>query len=234
MLVLLLGLMVGGLPLARAQMHFGLRGGAGMSYYTLRQIDGQTYRGDAILGASLGVFGIVDIPMAVGHLELDAGAMLSRKGGKSEWTYRADASSLYVRTVLKEEFTPFYLSFPLTGLYAFDFGPASLYMGLGPQFSVGLFGRYDRRADYEGVKSSPTDYDQEDIKFGAEQHPRRFFIDLKTRLGVELFSRLRFGAYFDLGLTNMVDGYHRVSTFVYRDRFMRNFALGLDLGYKFF
>ncbi len=220
-LLALVALMLGGLMHAHAQLHIGARGGIGMSHYTIREPDDKMHKGDPIFSFNAGVFSYVEIPLAVGHIEVDAAAMLSRLGGKSSWTYPGKIT--HTQTL-----TPYYITFPLTTLYAFDIGPAGIYLGVGPQFNIGLFGKQK----FETSSPVGSKESTEDIEFGKDENLKRFFMDLKMKAGVELFRRFRLGIYFDLGITNMTDENSKVQLKAYDDRYMRNYAYGLELGIR--
>ncbi len=221
---LVLVVLLGMVSLSYAQFHVGVRGGIGLAGFSVTEKTGDM-TADRILSYSGGLFANLGIPLAVGKLEVDAGAQLAKLGGEYVVGEGAGYRMSYA-------YNPFYLQVPLLAQYSFDIGPAGIYLGIGPQFNVGLFGKYERINSLGALSSTSA----KDIDWDQEGQLKRFFLDLKFRGGVQLFDRLRVGMYYDLGVMNMVSNVKNFGSTQFRidDYAMYNGAFGLELGFALF
>jgi hypothetical protein len=191
-----------------SQVHYGIKGGLNIANEVLSVEDNGvkiSESGSTIASFHIGFF--ADIPVSK-NVHFAPELLFSGKGSNFNSTNNnGDPDKVKLR--------PYYLDIPLNILYTHNLSKgASLFLGAGPQFGYGLFG-----------KATTSDSTQDVFETGGF---KKFDFGINFIGGVELMSGLRVSVNYTIGLVSIADDSEVQSG---ENVKFKNHVFGISLGY---
>lgn len=170
----------------------GLKAGVNLATQSLKLDNKKVDGNKMILGYQVGAI----VTMPIGPLELEANLLLSAKGSKLE--KETNIMGISSKATIKQSLL--YLDIPVKVNYVMDLGGLGVFVGVGPTFGYGIHGKTKSKST---TNSQSLENDSK-IKWGSKvDEVKPFSIGLGFQGGVVLMDKIRVGASYDMGLSNM-------------------------------
>lgn len=210
----------------KGKSNFGVKAGLNLSNMSIKNIP-SGFEEKTLPSFHLG--GVAEFNIAE-NFALEAGVLLSGKGGKYE--YSETESGITITGILTV--SPLYLEIPVNALYKAELGSAKLLLFVGPYIGLGVGGKIKTEYTASGLPSGVTlsslgfDLDEsEDIEYGTDDNStlKRIDFGLNIGAGIEI-KNIQIRAQYGLGLSNLDP---KGSS----DSETKNKVIGISIGYMF-
>jgi hypothetical protein len=205
--IILFSAMAASCLMSHAQVMLGIQAG-GNAASVKQGIPTASVKSDTRTGVIVGVFSDIDMGKTVSfHPEFN----FIQKGGENAMTYLNSYGNS--TTVGENNFKFSYLELAPNFLYKIQAGKGKLFLGLGPDLSFGITGKYKESStttgtggiidSYAATKSTKVEFDGKENTTDDRVHLKRFDLGANFTAGYKMTNGIFISAGYTLGLLNI-------------------------------